>query len=148
MYSGLLLIHSYLRYFVLIMLVIVIVISLIGWLNKKPYTRRDDKVSLFLFICTHLQLLIGVILYIVSLSAGGRVQFNSETMKNAALRYFAVEHGLMMLVAVVLITLARTGAKKLAVDQAKHKRLFILNSIALIVILATIYGLGGGYNFY
>lgn len=148
MYSGLLVTHSYLRYFILIMLIVVIVMSLVGLINKKPYTKAHDKTGLFLFICTHVQLLLGIILYIVSYTGGGRVQFNSETMKNAALRYFAVEHGLMMLIAVVFITLARTGAKKLAADQAKHKRLFIFNLIALIVILGTVYGLGGGYNTY
>ncbi|MBT1703221.1 cytochrome B [Chryseosolibacter indicus] len=148
MYSGLLVTHSYLRYFILIMLIIVIVMSLIGLVNKKPYTKTHDKTGLFLFICTHIQLLLGIILYIVSYTSGGRVQFNSETMKNAALRYFAVEHGLTMLIAVVFITLARTGAKKLAVDQAKHRRLFIFNLIALIIIIGTVYGLGGGYNTY
>jgi lysylphosphatidylglycerol synthetase-like protein (DUF2156 family) len=148
MYHGLLTTHSYLRYFVLLMLIVVIIMSFIGWTGKKPYTRQHDKTSLFLFICTHIQLLVGIILYIVSSTSGGRVQFNSDTMKNAALRYFAVEHVITMLIAVVLITIARTGAKKLTVDQDKHKRLFILNLVALVIILGTIYGLGGGYNTY
>jgi hypothetical protein len=69
-------------------------------------------------------------------------------MKNAALRYFAVEHSLMMLIAVVLITIARIGTKKLAVDQAKHKRMLILNSLALVVIIVTVYVMGGQYNTY
>jgi hypothetical protein len=132
----------------LILLIIVIVVSLIGLLNKKPYTRKDDKLSLFLFICTHTQLMIGLILYVVSVTGNHRVQFNAETMKNAALRYFAVEHSLMMLIAVVLITIARIGTKKLAVDQAKHKRMLILNSLALVVIIVTVYVMGGQYNTY
>src|SRR5688500_16291588 len=107
MYSGLLQIHSYLRYFILILLLIVIVISLIGLLKKKPYTRTDDKVSLFLLMCTHTQALVGIILYIVSYTNGHRVQFNSETMKNDALRYFAVEHITAMIIVVALITIAR-----------------------------------------
>jgi uncharacterized membrane protein len=148
MYSGLLQTHSYLRYFILILLVIVIIISLIGLISKKPYTRTDDKVSLFLLICTHTQALIGIILYFVSLTSGYRVQFNSETMKNDALRYFAVEHITAMIIVVALITTARSTTKKLAVDQAKHRRMFTLNTIALLVIILMVYVIGGEYNTY
>ena len=148
MYTGLLLTHSYLRYFILIMLIIVIVISLIGLINKKPYTRTHNKAGLFLFICTHTQLLVGLILYVVSYSGNHRVQFNADTMKTPALRYFAVEHTLMMLIVVALITIARISTKKIPVDRAKHKRMLILNSIALVIIVATIYGAGRNYNTY
>jgi uncharacterized membrane protein len=144
MYTGLLQIHSYMRYIILLMLVIVIVVSLLGLINKGPFTKKHDKLSLFLFICTHMQLLLGIILYFT----GQRVMFNSQTMKEPALRYFAVEHVSVMLIAVVLITLARTGAKKLAIDQQKHKRMFIWNTIALVLIVVTVFVLGGKYNTY
>lgn len=148
MYQGLLITHSYLRYAILILLVIVIVMAATGLARKSAFNKTDNRMSLFLFIFTHLQLLIGLILYGVSYSGGFRVQFNSQTMKDPALRYFAVEHFIMMLIAIVLITIARTGAKKLASDQAKHKRMLILNSIALIIIVATVYVAGANYNTY
>jgi hypothetical protein len=148
MYTGLLATHSYLRYFIVLMLVIVIIISLVGLINKNPYTRRHDKVNLFLFICAHTQLLIGIILYIVSLTGGYRVQFNSETMKNPALRYFAVEHAVSMLIVIALITVARTSAKRTPVDQVKHRRMVILNLIALLIVLGVVFGMGNQYNTY
>jgi hypothetical protein len=140
MYDILKLTHSYLRYFILIMLIIVIVISLIGLFNKKPFTRRHDKVGLFLFICTHTQLLIGIILFFVS----PVVMFSGEAMKNSGTRYWLVEHNTAMLIAVALITIARTSSKKMPVDQDKHKRLLIFNSIALVIILVTISMSGRG----
>jgi hypothetical protein len=148
MYQGLLVTHSYLRYIILLMLVIVIIVSLVGVMNKRPFTRRDDKLSLFLFICAHTQLLIGIILYFVSYGGGHRVQFNAQTMKEAALRYFAVEHALMMIIAIALITIARVSSKKTAVDQVKHKRMLIYNALALVLIIATVFVLGGQYNMY
>jgi hypothetical protein len=146
MYTGLLHAHSALRYVVLILLVVVILQSLLGLINKKPYTALDNRGSLLLFIFTHIQLLIGIILYIVSFTTKRRVQFNSETMSNAALRYFAVEHVISMLIVVVLITIARTGMKKLTNDRAKHKRMFILNGIALVIIMLVVYVVGRPYN--
>lgn len=138
MYQGLIYTHSYLRYFILIFLIIVIVQSLLGLLNKTPYTRTHNKVSLFLFICTHTQLLIGIILFFVSPA----VQFSGEAMKNASTRYWLVEHNTAMLLSIVLITLARTTSKKMAVDQDKHRRNLIFNLAALIIILVVI-GMSG-----
>ncbi|HYC84139.1 MAG TPA: hypothetical protein VEB86_02910 [Chryseosolibacter sp.] len=148
MYQGLLITHSYLRYIILLMLVIVIIVSLVGLANKVPFSKRHDKAGLFLFICAHTQLLVGLILYVVSMSAGYRVQFNDQTMKSPALRYFAVEHLTMMLVAIALITIARISAKKTPVDQKKHMRMFVYNLLALVLIIVTVYALGGEYNTY
>lgn len=140
MYPGLLHSHSYLRYGVLALLIVVIVTSLMGWLGKKPYTNTNNKLSLFLMIATHLQFVLGFILYFVSPA----VQFNSSTMKDASIRYWTVEHVSMMIIAVALITVARSIAKKMNVDESKHKRLFIFNSIALLIILASIAMSGRG----
>ena len=144
MYSGLLMTHSYMRYIILLLLVIVIVVSILGLVNKSPFTRKHDKLSLFLFICTHTQLLLGLVLYFF----GQRVIFSSETMKTPALRYFAVEHVLAMVIAVALITVARISAKKTPVDQAKHRRQLTFNLIALIVIVVVIFYHGASYNTY
>src|SRR5688500_1850681 len=138
LYPGLLQAHSYLRYFILIFLVIVIVKSLIGYLNKQPYGKWDNKLGLFLFIFTHMQLLVGLILYFVS----PFVKFGPDTMSDKATRYWTVEHIFAMLVAVVLITLARTTSKRMASDDAKHKRMAIFNFVALAVIMAVIW-MGG-----
>jgi len=134
MYTGLLHTHSLLRYFILIALVVVIVKSLMGLINRQPYGKLDNRLGLYLFIFTHMQLLIGLILYFVS----PFVKFGSETMSDKATRYWTVEHLTAMLIAIVLITLARTTSKRMTDDSAKHKRLLIFNSIALIVIVGTI----------
>ena len=134
MYTGLLHTHSALRYVVLIGLLIVVVTSLMGWMNRKPYTATDNKLSLILFIATHTQLLVGLILYFVS----PFVKFGETTMSDKTTRYWSVEHIFGMLVAVVLITLARSTSKRMSVDNDKHKRMFIFNFVALVVIVAII----------
>ena len=134
MYNGLLIAHSYLRYIILILLIVVIITSLLGMVNKRPYSPTDNKLGLFLFISTHLQLLFGLILFFVS----PVVQFSGEAMKNPETRYWLVEHNTAMLIAIVLITLARTTSKKMADSHAKHKRMFIFNLIALAIIVIAI----------
>lgn len=134
MYNGLLIAHSYLRYIILILLIVVIVTSLIGLMHKKPYANTDDKLSLVLFISTHIQLLIGLILFFVSPA----VQFSGAAMKDATTRYWLVEHNTAMIIAIVFITLARTTSKKMTVSEARHKRMLIFNLIALAIIVLTI----------
>jgi hypothetical protein len=132
--NTLLLLHSITRYLVLIALLGVIFQSLVGMLQAKPFTKLDDKASLWLFIFTHTQLLFGLILYFTS----PLVVFSSASMKDATARYWLVEHNSMMLIAIVLITMARITAKKLPTDAAKHKRLFIFNALAFLIIILSI----------
>jgi hypothetical protein len=132
MYGTFLLLHSLVRYFVLILLIVLIVKSFTGWQGKKEFTGADNKISLFTLIFTHIQFLLGLILYFIS----PFVVFGGE--RDATSRYWTMEHISMMLIAVVLITVARSTSKRMTDSTSKHKRLFILNIIALIVIVAAI----------
>src|SRR5690606_23061492 len=126
--------HSLLRYFVLIALLVVIIQAVSGLINKRSFGKWDNKMSLYLLIFTHLQFLTGLILYFVS----PRVIFGSQTMSEKLIRYWTVEHIFGMLIAVVLITIARATSKRLADDSAKFKRLLMLNLIALLIIVITV----------
>jgi len=131
MYPALLHTHSFLRYFVLILLLIVIVNSFLGFSGRKSFGKNDNILGLSLFSVTHTQLLVGLLLYFVS----PFVVFSSTTMKDPMLRYWTMEHNVIMLIAIVLITMARITSKKMADPVAKHKRMLIFNSIALLLIL-------------
>ena len=129
MYTGLFAAHSGVRYLVLLLLIAVIIKSLMGFLGKKPFEKVDNILSLLLLIFTHIQFLLGLVLYFVS----DIVKFNDQTMSDKMTRYWTVEHTTGMLIAVVLITIARSTSKRMSDPVAKHKRLFIFNTIALIV---------------
>ncbi|HEY5748384.1 MAG TPA: cytochrome B [Chryseolinea sp.] len=132
MYEFLLKAHSGLRHLVLLGLVVVVVKSLIGMLNKQPYSSLDNKLGLFTFIFTHTQLLLGLLLFFVS----PFVKFGGNTSDETT--YWTFGHSVGMLAAVVLITLARTTSKRMTNDADKHKRMFIFNFVALVVIIAVI----------
>jgi hypothetical protein len=63
MHTALVHTHSLLRYFVLILLLLVIAKAWMGMKGKKPFGKADNMLSLTLFSVTHTQLLIGLILY-------------------------------------------------------------------------------------
>ena len=133
--------HSLLRYFVLLFMIVLIVRSFLGWRNKSAFGSLDDRLSLWIFALAHSQLLLGVVLYAIS----PRVIFSGESMKDPDLRYWLVEHASMMIIAITLITIGRISVKKTTEQVLKHKKLFIYNLIALLIILAAIAQSGRGF---
>ncbi|PCH76723.1 MAG: hypothetical protein COB98_05320 [Flavobacteriaceae bacterium] len=132
-------IHSYWAYLVLIMLVIAFVNALTGLLSKRTFESKDLRLPLFALIVSHIQLIIGLGWYFMSpwfqaLKANGM----GETMGNSTARFMAVEHPIMMILAIVLITIGFSKHKKKTSDTAKFKTITIFYGIALLLILARI----------
>lgn len=133
MYTGLLHAHSGLRWIVLILLLV----AIFNAFSKKKtgiYSEGDRKLALFTMISTHVQLLIGLVLYFYS----PWVMFGGEMMGNSVLRFYTMEHTLMMIIAIALITIGHSKSKKAADGAAKFKAISVFYLIALIVILAAI----------
>ena len=57
--------HSGWAYLALLLLVVVVLNSLIGFVSKKEFTSKDKKIALFGLIVTHIQLVVGLILYFI-----------------------------------------------------------------------------------
>jgi len=101
MYQALLHAHSGLRWIVLILLLINVLNAFGGYAGKKIVGAGDKKLSLFGLISMHTQVLLGLALYAMS----PKVQFSANTMSNSMLRFFTMEHTVMMLIAVILVTI-------------------------------------------
>lgn len=122
--------HSGLRWVVLILMILAIVNSLIS----RNYEKKHKMINLFAMISLHTQLLIGLGLYFIS----PRVKFFDGWMKEAAYRFYGMEHLLGMIVAIVLVTIGRKMAEKQAIDIDKHKKIRTFYTIALVIIIASI----------
>lgn len=138
MLTGILHIHSLLRYILLIFILISIFKSFSGWFGKKQYLSGDKKMALFTLISAHLQVVIGLVLYFISPNVKAGLADMSVAMKNPGLRFWTVEHIGMMLIAIVLITVGYSMAKRGKEDETKHKRIAIFFLLALIVIFLAI----------
>lgn len=140
MYTGLLHLHSFLRWVLLLLAVIVLFKSLSGMTSGRPFTNGDKKTGLFLMISAHTQLLVGLYLYFFGpwgLANLRNLGFGAA-MKDPVARFYGIEHITGMLIAIVLITIGRGVSKKNIPDVAKHKRTFWLILIAVLIILVTV----------
>lgn len=134
MYEIIQKLHSGWAYLALLVLVIAVVNSLIGLVSKKEFTEKDRKIALFGLAAIHTQLLIGLILYFVSplgLSSLGQ-------MKDAALRLTSLEHPLINIIGIVLITIGWSKNKKLTESESKFKTFSIYYGLGLVFILSRI----------
>jgi len=105
-------------------------------LTKKEFGAKDFRIALFALIVTHIQLLIGIVLYVFA-NNFGEIEMG-EIMKNASLRLRNVEHPLLMVVAITLLTIGYSKHKNKRTSSAKFKILAIPYALALVAILAMI----------
>lgn len=126
--------HSGWAYLALLLLLIAVVNSLIGHFSKKEFTAKDRKIAIFGLIGTHTQLLVGLILYFVS-PLGFAVL---GEMKDKAIRLTSLEHPLINLIAIALITIGWVKHKKLTTSESKFKTFSIYYTLGLLLILSRI----------
>ena len=138
MYNVIKNLHSYWAYLVLFVLIIAVVNALIKTFGDKEYTAKDFRISLFTLIISHIQLLIGLVLYFVSPRFDLWSELGGEVMKNSLARLYLVEHPLVNIIAVVLITIGYSKHKKKLTSQFKLKTLAIYYSLALVLLLSRI----------
>ena len=134
MYEIIQKLHSGWAYLALLILVIAVVNSIIGLSSKKEFTEKDRKIGLFALAAIHTQLLIGFIVYFFS-----PLGFASlGQMKDAAIRLTSLEHPLINIIGIVLITIGWSKHKKLTTSESKFKTFSIYYGLGLVLILSRI----------
>jgi len=127
-------IHSTLAYAVLAVLVLAIINAFLGLSAKRNFTSKDRSVSLIALIFSHIQLVVGIVLWIES--PLGKAALSQ--MSNSALRLTALEHPLINIIAIVVITIGWSKHKKEESSNGKFKKIAIFFTLGLLLILSRI----------
>ncbi len=131
--------HSGWAYLALILLLVAGINALMGFSSNKVFSAKDRKISLFGLIATHIQLLLAMFLYFLSPYYSTMKEIGmGEVMKNSDLRLYLIEHPLINLIAIILITIGWSKHKSAATDKAKFKSIWLMYLIALVLILSRI----------
>jgi hypothetical protein len=138
MYTGLQHIHSTLPYLIFIALAGALILSLMKRNNSGPFDSLTRRFSLFTLIFTHIQILLGIVLYFVSPITKGAMADFGAAMGESAIRFYAVEHVLTMILAAVAITIGNSKAKKAGTGKKAYNSILLYFTIALILILLRI----------
>ncbi len=129
MYNFLLHFHSGLRWIVLLVVVVIILKSLVGFFSGSAYKKFDSIIAASFVGMMHLQFILGIILYFFY------SPYVTYEMSDAQSRFWSVEHTSLMLLAVVVAQIGRTLSKKTQKGQVKFRFQFIFFGISLVLML-------------
>ena len=124
-------IHSYWAYIVLGILIFSVVNAVLGFTKKRSFTDKDLRIGLFTLIVSHIQLLIGLGWYFMSPWYKSMKENGIDTGN----RLLALEHPIVMIIAIVFITIGWSKHKKKIEDTEKFKTFSIFYGIALLLVL-------------
>jgi hypothetical protein len=131
--------HSGFRWLALLAAVVIVIKSVIGLIGNGKYQKLDNILAASFVGTMHLQFLLGLVLYFF-LSPVTKAAFEDfgAAMKNADLRFWAVEHLFIMIIAIALAQVGRSTSKKATEDKSKFKKQLIFFGISLVLMLAGI----------
>lgn len=138
MYITVLILHSIFRWFVLIALCYAIFRAYKGYTSRSAFSYLDNKVRHWTATLTHLQLTLGILLYIKS----PIIQYYLSDFQNLIadwdLTFFGLYHFLLMLSAVVIISIGSARAKRQKTDREKFRTMLIMYTIGFFIILIAV----------
>ena len=138
LYAVVLLIHSYLRWAVILAGLLAVGRAVSGSSGRKPWTPADDRAGFWFVTAVDLQMLLGILLY-GFLSPLTRQAFGDfgAAMKDSTQRFWAVEHLVGMLIGLALVHVGRVRTRRTD-SLRRHKVAAIFFGLALAAILVSI----------
>ncbi|MCG9912058.1 MAG: hypothetical protein MH137_12265 [Flavobacteriales bacterium] len=127
--------HSGLPFIVLGLMLFAIIKGFMGASGNKPYSKGVFAAAMGFL---HIQVILGLILYVQKVVPMFSEQPMGEIMKDSTSRFLAVEHISVMLIAAIVATVGFSLGKRAEGDAAKNRKTAIFYLIAFILILSRI----------
>ena len=138
MYSIIKIVHSYWAFFVLLILILAILNSIRGKVSGKYFGVNDLRISLFGLIFSHIQLLIGLILYFISPWFKQWSSMGMGVIKNTESRLYLIEHPITNILAIILITIGWSLHKRQSDSSKKFLRIALFYGVGFVILLSRI----------
>ena len=138
MLSTLIFLHSLIRWFVLGTLLYSIYRAYRGYSHSLTFKNTDDVWRHWTATTTHIQLILGILLYSKSETVKAFVSGLGSRDRITEPMFFGIIHIAFMLSAIVLVTIGSAMAKRKTIDKDKFKTLLIWFGAALLLILIAI----------
>lgn len=124
--ATVLMLHSIWRWVVVVVAAVAVAKALIGWLGRQPFGSLDDRLGMAYTITLDIQVLLGLILYIL------------ERRWSLPDPFFAYIHPLVMIIALALAHIGRRRSRTADSDEARHRAATLFYAISLLLIVAAV----------
>jgi hypothetical protein len=137
MYSGALILHSWIRWLVLILGALAVWRAMAA-APASRWSPADDRAVKLFSMAFDVQILIGLILFFwLSPSVSESMHHAGDAMRQPQLRFWLVEHPIGMVAALILINVGRVKVRR-APEELKARRARLFFGLGLLLILASI----------
>ncbi len=137
MYGYVLVLHSLVRWIVVILGVVAVVRALRGQAGRRRWTPVDENVGLGFTVALDVQLLLGLVLFVfLSPITTRAIHDIATTMRTHALRFWTLEHPLLMVAAVVLAHVARVRIRGTSDSLLRYRAAATFFGLAVLLVLA------------
>lgn len=138
MYAAALILHSWIRWAVILAGLYAFARSVLGTSRGSQWTPADDRAGFWFVTAVDFQMLLGLILYFFLSPFTAQALHNfGGAMKDATLRFWAVEHAVGMVIALALVHIGRVRARKTD-SLRRHRVAAVFFGLALLLIFASI----------
>jgi hypothetical protein len=139
MYGAILLLHNWNRWLVLSAGVATIAIAIRGRLVGREWTQTDQRLTRAFISSLDVQATLGLLLYFVlsPIVPKTMAEFKAA-MHVSALRFFAIEHITMMLLALIAAHVTAVLGKRAVTSRARQGRVAWGVALTLLLILAAL----------
>lgn len=138
MYTFILASHNVFRWVVVIAGLLAVWRAWRGWMSRSPWTDADLKAGKLFVHAITVQFVLGVVLYATSPLVRQGLADMATAMRTAGIRYYMVEHVVMMLVSIALAHIGLAKVKKATSDSARFQAATIWWGIAAASVLGFI----------
>jgi hypothetical protein len=138
MYNTLLILHSWFRWLVVLSLFSSFFIALKGYVLRASFTKFEDSIRYWTATFAHIQLCLGIILYLKSPLIAVFTKSFELGMSNINLSFFGLFHSLGMFLMVILLTVGSALAKRKQESIDKYKTMLIYFGISLLILILLI----------
>lgn len=130
--------HNITRWLILLTAAIALFVNYRGWLTGAEWRDEDRRAGRWFVLCLHLQLCLGLALYVLSPLVGTAWQDLALAMSDRTQRFFSTEHPVQMLTAIVIATIGHARARRAPTSRARFRRAALSYSVSLLLILAAV----------
>lgn len=130
--------HSICRWLVLASALYAIGRAYMGFRSHRDFSLGDDRIRHYTATIAHIQLIIGMVLYIRSPVTSYFWENVRIGFQHIDTVFYGLLHPLLMLLAVIAMTIGSSVAKRQRESRNKHMTILIWFSVALLIIFLAI----------
>jgi hypothetical protein len=139
MYSYILIPHIIISILLLLVVLFVLIRSFLGFFSKVNFSKFIDiNIPIFAVSLLYLELILGMMLYGIHINELSTLVSQENANSYFSARFWAVEHTILMMFAIVFGHLGLVYAKNLEEDKAKFQKNFLYFGLSFLLIIFSV----------